>query len=76
MDRKTGAGRTIGVSVFISTYNQENYIRDALEGALKQKTDFLFEILVHDDASTDRTGEIVKEYEKQYPDKSNSSALI
>lgn len=69
MDRKTGAGRTIGVSVFISTYNQENYIRDALEGALKQKTDFLFEILVHDDASTDRTGEIVKEYEKQYPDK-------
>lgn len=67
MNRETG--EKIKVSVFIGTYNQEKYIKDALEGALKQKTNFLYEILVHDDASTDHTGEIVKEYEKKYPDK-------
>ncbi|MDE7017669.1 MAG: glycosyltransferase [Lachnospiraceae bacterium] len=67
MDQETG--KKIEVSVFIGAYNQENYIKDALEGALKQKTNFLYEILVHDDASRDHTGEIIKEYEEKYPDK-------
>lgn len=57
----------IGVSVFIATYNQEKYIADAIEGALKQKTTFKYEILIHDDASTDGTTSIVKEYAKKFP---------
>lgn len=58
----------IGVSVICNTYNQENYIRDALEGFVMQKTNFKFEVLVHDDASTDNTTNIVREFEQKYPD--------
>ena len=57
------------VSICCITFNQEAYIRDALEGFVNQKTDFAYEVLIHDDASTDRTAEIIREYEKRYPDK-------
>lgn len=57
----------IAVSIICLTYNQEQYIKDALDGFLKQKTDFPFEILVHDDASTDGTAEILKDYQKRNP---------
>lgn len=57
------------VSVCCITYNQENYIRDALDGFLKQKVNFNYEIIVHDDASTDNTPKILKEYEEKYPNK-------
>lgn len=50
------------------TYNHEAYIREALEGFVKQKTTFPFVVIVHDDASTDKTSEIIREYAKQYPD--------
>jgi len=56
------------VSISCTTYNHKNYIRDAIEGFLKQKAKFQFEILLHDDASTDGTNEIIKEYEHKYPD--------
>ncbi|MCI5779181.1 MAG: glycosyltransferase [Lentisphaeria bacterium] len=56
------------VSVCCITYNHEPYIRDCLEGFLMQKTDFPFEVLIHDDASTDRTADIIREYEAKYPD--------
>lgn len=56
------------VSVCCITYNHENYIRDAIEGFLMQKTDFPFEIIIHDDASTDATADIIREYERKYPD--------
>ena len=49
------------------TYNHEAYIRRTLDSFLMQKTDFPFEILVHDDASTDRTPDIIREYEAKYP---------
>lgn len=55
------------VSVRCITYNHEPYIAQALDGFLMQKTNFPFEVIVHDDASTDRTADIVREYEKKYP---------
>lgn len=57
----------IMVSVICMAYNHENYIRDALEGFVKQKTNFPFEVLVHDDASTDSTADIIREYQRKYP---------
>lgn len=54
------------VSISCVTYNQESYIAQALESFLMQKTEFEFEILVHDDASTDGTANIIKEYELKY----------
>ena len=58
----------IVVSICCITYNHEPYIRDAIEGFLMQKTNFPFEILIHDDASTDGTADIIREYEAKYPD--------
>lgn len=56
------------VSVSCITYNHEAYIARALDSFLMQKTDFPYEILVYDDASTDRTQEIIRQYEQKYPD--------
>lgn len=57
----------IKVSVCCVTFNHVNYIRDALDGFLSQQTDFCVEILVHDDASTDGTSEVIAEYAQRYP---------
>ena len=54
------------VSILCQAYNHESFIRQCLDGFLMQKTDFSFEILVHDDASTDQTANIIQEYEKNY----------
>lgn len=56
------------VSVVSITYNHEPYIRDCLEGFLLQKTDFPIEVIIHDDASTDHTAEILLEYYNKRPD--------
>ncbi|MCH5185481.1 MAG: glycosyltransferase [Oscillospiraceae bacterium] len=58
----------IKVSICCATYNHEKYIRDSLEGFVSQKTDFKYEVIVHDDASTDKTADIIREYEQKYPD--------
>ena len=55
------------VSVFCITYNHQKFIREAIEGFLMQETTFSVEIFVHDDASTDGTAQILKEYAEKYP---------
>lgn len=50
------------------TYNHEKYIRATLDGIVMQKASFPFVAIVHDDASTDMTSDIVREYAKKYPD--------
>lgn len=59
--------KNILVSICCITYNHEHYIRDALDSFLMQQTDFSFEILIHDDASTDNTANIIREYEEKFP---------
>lgn len=56
------------VTICCLTYNHENTIAQALDGMLMQETEFPFEIIVHDDASTDGTTDIVKKYAEKYPD--------
>lgn len=55
------------VSILCPTYNQENYIEKAIDSFLMQETNFPFEIIIHDDASTDNTANIVKIYTEKYP---------
>lgn len=73
--RNYGGGRRImrssavpEVSVICDVFMHENYIRECLDSILMQKTSFPFEIIVHDDASSDRSSEIIMEYERMYPD--------
>lgn len=56
------------VSIRCLVYNHEPYLRQCLDGFVMQKTNFRFEAIVHDDASTDGTAAIVKEYAEKYPD--------
>lgn len=56
------------VSICCVAYNHEPYIGQCLEGFVIQETNFPFEVLVHDDASTDGTADIIREYERTYPD--------
>ena len=57
----------IKVSVICNAYNHGPYIRECLESLVNQKTDFIYEFLVHDDASTDNTAAIIQEFENKYP---------
>lgn len=57
----------IKLSVLCITYNHEKFIRQALDGFVMQKTNFPFEVIIHDDASTDGTADIIREYAKKYP---------
>ncbi len=63
-----GAVHSCMVSVSCITFNHGRYLRQALNSFLSQKTDFPFEILIHDDASTDDTIDIIREYAEKYPD--------
>lgn len=65
--RRDDTPETPLVSICCIAYNQEQYIRETLDGFLKQKTNFPFEILIHDDASTDRTADIIREYAAVHP---------
>jgi glycosyltransferase involved in cell wall biosynthesis len=61
--------KKVSVIVYSLAYNHEPFIRDALEGFIAQQTTFDFVAVVHDDASTDKTAEIIREYEAKYPDR-------
>lgn len=56
------------LSICCLTYNHGGFIREALEGMLMQKTNFGIEILIHDDASTDDTADIIREFEAKHPE--------
>ena len=57
----------IMVSVNCLVYNHGPYLRQCIDGFLMQKTNFNYEVLIHDDASTDDSAEIIREYERKYP---------
>lgn len=65
-ERTTEKDRTM-VTVCIPTYNQERWVGDAIRGALDQQTTFTVEVLVSDDASTDGTLAVCREFEARYP---------
>lgn len=56
------------VTIRCLVYNHEPYLRQCLEGFVMQKTNFRFEAIVHDDASTDNSAAIIREYAEKYPD--------
>lgn len=58
---------SVQVSIICNAYNHGQFIREALDGFLNQKTNFEYEVLVHDDASTDETSRIILEYASKYP---------
>ncbi len=55
------------VSVLMITYNEERYVREAIESVLRQKTDFDFELIIGDDASSDATVLIAEEIAHEHP---------
>lgn len=58
----------IMVSVLVVAYNHEKTIARALNSILSQKTQYKYEIVIGEDASTDRTADIVREFANKYPD--------
>lgn len=58
----------IRLTIFCLTYNHKQFIKDAVESFLAQKTAFKTRILIFDDLSTDGTTEILREYQKKYPE--------
>lgn len=58
----------VKVTVCCPAYNHEKYIRKCLEGIVNQITDFKYEVLIRDDASTDGTRKIIEEYIEKYPE--------
>ena len=59
------------LTVYVPTYNHENYITKALDSILMQKTKYNFEVLVGEDCSTDSTRAVLKDYESKHPGKFN-----
>ncbi len=64
----TTTNEKIMVSIICTAYNHEGCIADALDSFVMQKTNFPFKVIVNDDKSTDKTADIIKEYEKKYPE--------
>ncbi len=56
------------LTIYCLTYNHIEYIEKALNGFLNQKVNFKYKIFVFDDASTDGTSDVIRRYEKEYPE--------
>ena len=56
------------VSVLMPTYNHERYIAEAIESVLMQRTDYVYELVIGEDCSTDSTREICRQYQQKYPE--------
>ena len=63
-----GTSRDIMVTVLCIVYNHEPYLRECLEGIVTQETNFKFQVIIHDDCSTDNSADIIREYASKYPD--------
>ena len=59
----------MNVSIICTNYNKGDWVREAIDSFLNQKTNFDFEIIIIDDASTDHSYEIIQEYQKKFPEK-------
>lgn len=68
MNELKNSENDIMVSIVCLTYNHELFVEKAIKGFLMQKTNFKYEIIIHDDASTDGTANIIKKYAEQYPE--------
>jgi glycosyltransferase involved in cell wall biosynthesis len=55
------------ISVIITSYNHERYIKQSMDSILDQKGNFNLEIILGDDCSTDNTYKILREYSEMYP---------
>lgn len=62
------SNKGILVSIRCAVYNHEPFLRQCLDGFVMQKTNFAFEAIVHDDASTDNSAAIIREYAEKFPD--------
>jgi GT2 family glycosyltransferase/Flp pilus assembly protein TadD/glycogen synthase/SAM-dependent methyltransferase len=68
MARGHSKGASPLVSICCTTFNHEKYLEECIEGILIQKADFPIEVIIHDDASTDRSPDIIQGYVDRYPD--------
>ena len=66
-DREFGKDEPVKVSICAITFNHQDNIVQCLEGFLDQVSDFRIEVLIHDDASTDGTADIIRDYATRYP---------
>jgi glycosyltransferase involved in cell wall biosynthesis len=57
------------VDVHLITYNQENYVAQAIESVLAQRTNFPYRLIIGDDCSSDRTQAIIRHYAQEHPDR-------
>lgn len=57
------------VSIICTNYNKGDWVREAMDSFLNQKTNFDFEIIIIDDASTDHSYELIQEYQNKFPEK-------
>jgi glycosyltransferase involved in cell wall biosynthesis len=55
------------VSILCDCFMHEEFLHETFEGFLSQKTTFPYEIIIHDDASTDNSAAIIKEYQEKFP---------
>lgn len=65
--RRWGTHAAPVISIICTTYNHERYIESAIRGFLSQDCAYPFEILIHDDASTDRTQDVIRRWQQRYP---------